>query len=88
MRVTIEASNCPDGLLLSTKYFCSGGFLGTGPLFALGGKHMARLKGSKNKPKIKTPETKPRALFSFQGKRSTMMMLEVVPWARGQYTTN
>jgi hypothetical protein len=37
----------------------------------------------KKKKKAKAEKKKPG--FNFRGKRSTYMMLEVVPWARGQY---
>jgi hypothetical protein len=42
--------------------------------------------GTKIKKKKAKVEKKPG--FNFRGKRSTYMMLEVVPWAREQYITN
>jgi hypothetical protein len=69
----------------STKYFFKSGFLGTGAAFYFGGKHMAMSWGTKIKKKKAKVEKKKRPGFSFRGKRTTWMMLEVVPWARGQY---
>lgn len=34
------------------------------------------------KKKTKAARKKPAPAFSFRGKRSTRMMLEIVPWAR------
>jgi len=48
---------------------------------------MAMSYGTKKK-KVKARDKKKRPTFSFQGKRSTRMMLEIVPWAREQYMTN
>ena len=39
------------------------------------------------KKKAKADKKKPPG-FSFQGKRTTYMMLEVVPWARERHVTN
>jgi hypothetical protein len=46
---------------------------------------MAMSWGTKIKKKKKAKEEKKKPGFSFRGKRTTWMMLEVVPWAREQY---